>query len=264
MFSERLEEIGFTTNEAKIYMELLKIGPQAVSVIAKRLGYNRTSVYMLLKTLEEKGIVSSYKNNTVKYFIGNDPNCLIGYLDRKCRAYDYYRSEILASIPLFREVVGAYDFKKPIVSYFDGIEGVKHVLYDSLNSEGECLSYLALHKWFELGLKDFLLDYKDFRIESKKTPLRAITPDTKEVRNFFKENCDPSDKMTKILYVSDPHYFKLFENEMSIYNGRVSIISLNKGDEYGVVIQSKEIANMHRMIFDMAWKGFELKQNKKV
>jgi len=55
----------------------------------------------------------------------------------------------------------------------------------------------------------------------------------------------------------------MFDNEMNIYNDKVALIHLDKGKEYGVIIESKEIADMHRMIFDMAWKGFESKNGEK-
>lgn len=254
MLEEKLSQIGFSRNECKIYLELLTIGSQPVSIVAKRIGFNRTTAYSILRSLEKKGLVSSYVNRGMKFFVANDPNCLIGYVDRKCKVYDYYRSELLSIIPKFRSLVGMYSFKKPIVSYYDGVEGVKHVMYDALSAKGDCSAYLCLHKWFKSGMRDFLLEYKDFRIATKKISLKAIVPDAIEVRAFFNENYDKDDRLTDVRYFAGDCE-DIFENEMNIYDDKVAIIHLDRGQEYGVVIQSKEICLMQKGIFQMVWNG---------
>lgn len=255
MLEEKLAEIGFSRNECKIYLELLTIGSQPVSVVAKRIGFNRTTAYSILRSLEKKGLVASYVNRGMKFFIANDPNCLVGYVDRKCKFYDYYRTELLSIIPKFRSLVGMYSFKKPIVSFYDGLEGVKHVMYDALTARGECCAYLCLDKWFKSGMRDFLLEYKDFRIAIKKISLRAIVPDTRVVRAFFENNYDRENKLTEVKYLPSAGHENVFENEMNIYDDKVAIIHLDRGQEYGVVIESREIFMMQKGIFQMVWNG---------
>lgn len=257
MFIEKLAEIGLSKNEAKIYVELLSMGHQPVSIIAKRVGCNRTSTYVILKTLAKKGFVGFYNRGNMKFFVANDPNCLINYVERKCRTYDNCRADLLMLIPKYRELMNNYIFRKPVVTYHDGLEGVKYVMYDALKASGTCFAYLCLHQWFKSGLKDFLLEYKDFRIATKQIPLNAIVPDTPEVRAFFKDNYDENNKLTVVRYLSDEKCRQLFENEMNIYDDKVAIIHLEKGQEFGVIIQSKEIANMQKSIFQLAWKGLD-------
>ncbi len=255
MFLEELCQIGFTKNESKVYLELLKLGTQAVSIIAKKSGLNRTTTYSILRSLEKKGVISSYVQNSIKVFSANDPNSLVGYLDQQCNTFDYYKTQILGIIPKFRALVDQYDFARPTVGYYDGVEGVKQLMYDALSAKDVFRAYLALPKWLEFGLKNFLLEYKDFRITNKKVPLRAIVPETPAVRAFFEENYDASSIMTKLLYVDQGRYAALFENEMNIYNDQVSILHLDKGEEYGVVLKNQQIADMHKAIFDQAWVG---------
>ena len=254
---EKLLEIGLTDQEAKVYLELLSIGAQVASVLAKRLGLNRSNLYSILRNLETKGLVSSRVRAKVKSFSANDPNCLIGYLDRQSRVYDYYRTEMLSLIPNFRSLMRQHEFREPIVSYFEGLEGVKHVMYDGLNASEEVCAYLSLDKWFNSGLKNFLADFRNSRIFEKKKVLKAIVPDFPEIRDFFSQNSQHSpSELTQILYVSDEKLLEVFANEMVIYDERVSILHLKAGEEYGIVIESKEIALMEKKIFEMAWRGF--------
>lgn len=258
MLEQKLAEIGLAVNEARIYMELLSIGHQPVSVLAKRLGFNRTTTYSLLKSLSKKGFVAFYNKNNFKIFVANDPNCLISYVDRKCRIYDNYRSELLLLVPKYRAIMEEFAFQKPTVTYYEGLEGVKYVMYDALNAKGNCFAYLCMHKWFSSGLTDFLLEYKDFRIATKQIPLRAIVPDTPEVRAFFENNYDKKNKLTQVKYLSDHECHKLFENEMNIYDDKVAIINLERGQEFGVIIKSRQIAAMQKSIFQLAWKGLSI------
>lgn len=210
MFYEKLIEIGFPDGEARIYLELLKIGPQAASTIAKRLGLNRSTVYSLIKSLESKGVVSSCKNGKIKFYASNDPNCLVGYLDRKCKIFDYYRKEILTIVPEYRELFQSYDFLKPVVSYLEGKEAVNQILDEAMSFSGEI--YLCMRDKqggivLEKGLN---------------TDLQGFS------------------------YI------------ITVYKDKISILNNAKGSEYAVVIQSKEIADIHKIIFKVARNGFKM------
>lgn len=248
MFEESLQKIGFNEIEARIYLELLKIGPQAVSVIAKRLNINRCTLYSILKSLEKKGVIASYNNNHMKFFASNDPNSLIGYLDRKCQTLDYYRAELLNTIPKFRSICGNYEFQKPIVSYFDGCEGVEHIIHKVLVGHGEFYSIMSPNKWQKSDFKNLLYDFKEYQIYNGNLPKKVIAPDIKEVKAYLKGY------KTEILFV--PADDKMFESEMNIFEDKVAIFHLGKNNEYGVVIESKEIAALLKGIFELAWKGY--------
>lgn len=257
MLHQKLCQIGFTDNEASVYLGLFKLGPQAVSIIAKKNRLNRTTAYSVIRSLLKKGIVSSYVRNGVSYFTANDPNSLIGYLDMQSKTFDYYRSDILSSLPQIRGLCGKYFFKKPVVSYFDGVEGVKRVMYDALATKDLVRAYVPMQVWFDCGMKNFLLEYKKLRVDGNKVPLKAIVPDLKEVHAFFDENYNIDDGMTELLYVSASLYGDLFKSDLSVFDDKVSIVHLDKGDEYGVLIQSAEVSQMYRTIFDITWNFFK-------
>lgn len=254
MLLAKLVQIGFNVTEAKIYLELLRIGPQGVSVLAGRIGLNRCTIYSTLRTLEKKGIVSSYRNGGVKFFAPNDPSSLVAYLDRQCRTFDYYKTDLLTVLPEFRTLTDVKNFRKPVLSYFDGIEGVRHVMHDVLSADkGDVLAYLCGDEWFEEDVKNFLLYYRDLRVEQKKLFLKAMASDTAVLRTFFGKHYAFEEPMTEILYVGKDIAPDIFRDEMMIYGDKVAIVHLDRGSEYGVVIESKEIASMQRSVFEMAW-----------
>lgn len=258
MFEDRLHEIGFTKRESRVYLELLKLGPQAVSVLAKKSELNRTTAYSILKSLERKGVVSSYVNRGIKYFVANDPNCLVGYVDQKCKMFDHYRGEILKLIPQYRSLAGKYSFKKPVVRYFDGIEGIKRVITDVFTSNKDLLAILSFDdRWRNLELSEFMIGHvkKSIIADDKKVKLKIIMPDTNEVRAFLDQKLKIFFDIEDVLFIPSKNFNKMFENQIGIYDDKVAIVRLEKGEEYGIIIENKDIANTHREIFRMAWSG---------
>ncbi len=57
-----LNSLGFTENEAKIYISLLKTGPQNGYEISKSSGVPRSKIYVLLERLLQRGILTSSHN----------------------------------------------------------------------------------------------------------------------------------------------------------------------------------------------------------
>jgi len=252
MLQEYLCQIGFTDKESRVYLELLHVGTQPVSLLAKRLGMNRTSVWGLLKSLEQKGVVSSYSSRKILYFVANDPNFLIGYLDRKCKIFDYYREKLISAIPRFRESTDNFIFQKPVVSFFDGLEGVKHVLYDFLKANSDKRGYISLDECFAAD-SNFCDFFKEALKKKTSKSFRMILPNFDEVKKIFNFN----NKNVEVLCLDKADFGKLFENEMAIYDGKVCILNLQKGAEYGIVIESQKTADMHKMIFDMVWNSIQ-------
>ncbi|MFA6305265.1 MAG: helix-turn-helix domain-containing protein [Candidatus Gracilibacteria bacterium] len=252
MLREYLCQIGFTPNESKVYLGLLQAGSQPVSLLAKRLSMPRTSVWSLLKTLEQKGAVSYYSAKKIQYFVANDPNFLIGYIDRKCRFFDYYREKLVSVIPKFRGESDNFVFFKPVVSFFDGLEGVKHVLYDFLKANCEKRGYISADKCF-LADNNFSDFFRDALKRKTSKSFRVILPNFEEVKELFNFR----NKNVEILCLDRPDFGKLFESEMAIYDDKVCILNFQKGAEYGIVIKSPKIADMHKMIFDIVWNSIQ-------
>ncbi len=250
---DKLLEIGLNDLEARLYLELLSIGPQLVSIISKRLNVPRSTVYSILKVLERKGFVSYRVIDNAKFYSANDPNCLIGYLDRQCRTFDYYRSQMLSLIPKFRSLMHTYEFKKPVVSYFEGLAGVKHFMNSFLKTGMDFNAYLSMNSLFSPDLKDFFYDFKDVCL-SKNCPVRIISLDTEDARSFFDFGYSKNEAFD-VLFVEGENYSEIFQNDMILCDNKVAILHLESGNEYGVVIENEEVYKMQKKIFEMAWRG---------
>lgn len=255
MLEEKLAQIGFTKNESRLYLELLKMGSQPVSVFAKRLRINRTTTYSLLQSLETRGIIASFHKNGVKYYMANDPNALVGYVDRQCRTFDYYRTELLTMVPDFRKLTIAEELSKPLVKFFDGIEGVKQILSDCMKSKKHCKSFFAIHKNMRSDLREFFQEFRDSRIISHTFNFRCFALDTFDNRAFFtnahfNENVD-------IVYLYGEGFKILLDQHINIYDDRVVILHIEPNEEHAIVIESKNFAKAQKATFKLLWESFK-------
>lgn len=267
MIEAILLKIGLTRQEVKAYLCLLQLGSQPASIVAKKLNFNRSASYVTLKSLLKKGVISCYVSKKITYYTANDPNSFVAYLDSKARTFDYYKSEILSLLPSIRDLQGAMDFNQPVINYYPGIDGVKFVMFDALSARQEFLSFLPIRKWLELHLEDFLADYRNYRIQKSDVKLRAILPDTKQAVDFYQENYGLCSTMTEFVFMDDERFLNFFNNQINIYNDTVAILNLETGNEYGVLLKSRELANMLRMVFELSYascRRFLCKKSKSV
>ena len=111
-----LKETGLKEKEAKIYIAVLELGEANIAQISQRSGINRSTVYLALKTLKEKGLLLTVKKNKTLFY-AEDPRKMLGDLEKKKAVLERVMPNLLASF--------AFIDKKPEVKYFEGEEGIK-------------------------------------------------------------------------------------------------------------------------------------------
>lgn len=254
MLIETLRQIGFTANEAKIYIVLVEFGPQPANLIARKAGLERTTVYPILKNLQRKSLVSSFIKNGVICFAVNDVNNLLEYVERKRRILDHHRCFVMDILPYMEQLKGS-SFSQPKVHYFEGVDGIETVMSDSLKSKGPIFCVTSVEKWLKSKMSDFIKNYIKIRLFDKKIPLKGLAIDTGKTRCFFAEcygDIGIGTEFTDIRFVNGGPFF---DNIMNIYDDKVSIVSPDPGFEFAVLIESAEFANTQRSIFELAWMG---------
>src|SRR3990167_5828378 len=79
----KLEELGFTHNEALTYTALLGIGETTTGAIVKKTGLHRVLIYDALESLIRKGLASYVIKENIKYFQAADPQRLLDFIQEK-------------------------------------------------------------------------------------------------------------------------------------------------------------------------------------
>jgi sugar-specific transcriptional regulator TrmB len=248
MLDSILLRLGLTSKEASIYLHCLELGPQPVSVIAKRTGLKRTTAYANLENLGRKGLISQHVEKSVKYFSATNPNNLHKILQAK--KDDCVESEelLINSMSDFLNLIHPQR-ANPNVRFYEGIHGIEQVMDDTLSAKKGLLCYTTMDFWFALPeLKRYISSYCSKRVK-RKVPLKSIMADTPIGRKYL------ADYPKKTLWESRwlPKKIAPFTNEINIYDDKIAICCLEKNELLGIIVESKGIANTQRSIFELAW-----------
>ncbi|MCX6712822.1 MAG: helix-turn-helix domain-containing protein, partial [Candidatus Vogelbacteria bacterium] len=75
-----LQAIGLSDKEAKVYLANLQLGPSPIQDISRQSGLKRSTVYEIVKTLKDKGLIQTTQHDKKKLFIAEEPANLALYL----------------------------------------------------------------------------------------------------------------------------------------------------------------------------------------
>lgn len=246
-----LKEFGLNDIEIKIYLAALEFGPAPASALAKQAGLNRVTAYEALKRLSKKGIIKirAKQGSRIKYFTAEDFLMLKEKLAEKKLAL----SELENKLEIIEPQLRLRYFKKeekPEVYFYEEKEGIKNVLLDTLKQNPKEILSFASADFLEIGFdKEFLADYWKKRV-ALKIPTRGIMPKTATAIALFNEEKNRGE-LRRVKFISEEDY--IFKNEIKIYEENVGIISMEKGNEHGIIMRSKSIADSFRSLFELIW-----------
>lgn len=249
-----LQKIGLSDKDAEVYLACLELGTQPASVIAKKAGLKRPTTYLILEGLLKRGLVSEYTGSNVKYFTAVSPEYLLNYVEKQRRELTSHQRELEQFLPQFQSLSNPYSLS-PKVRFYEGIEGIERAMDDTLTAnKTEILSFSSMDRWFAReDLKSYIESYGRQRSIDKKIPLRGIVMDTPLARKYLEEDYTGDSTVTQTRWF--PKDISLFHNEINIYDNKVAICSLGRHELLGIIIESDEIAESQRSIFELAWRA---------
>lgn len=84
----KLEQLGLTKKQAKIYLACLELGSGTAQQIAEKARLPKSTVYDIMNSLISNGLVHTYRKGKKKYFSAADPELLQDKLKRQKQALD--------------------------------------------------------------------------------------------------------------------------------------------------------------------------------
>lgn len=240
--SKSLENIGFTKNEAGVYVALLELGRGTVAKIAERAGINRTTGYNLLSTLVQRGMVSSSGKGARQEYVAESPDRLVAYMKKE--AEDLV-ANLSAASTLVSELKSIHNVsERPRVRFYEGKEGLESVYEDTLTSHETIRAYAAVDDMHKT-LPDYFPKYYQRRVKEG-IAIRAIIPAT----NIGKDRAEKDRAELRETALVPSNKFS-FTPEINIYDNKVMIASWR--EQLGIIIESAEIADAMKKTFELAW-----------
>jgi sugar-specific transcriptional regulator TrmB len=235
-----LEAVGLNQKEAQLYLAGLHLGSAPASDYSKKAGLNRITAYSTLEEMVHKGYFTTVKKVRAKWYAPVAPEYLTLEVRKSADALD-------RALPELRSLQGA-KYRKPRVRFFEGIEGVRHVYQDTLTAQTEVLNFAnsAVVRQFWPTYDE---EYVDERVK-RGIHLRGIAPDDEVGRKVHGED---RRRLREIRLVPAREFD--FTNEINVYDHKVAICSFGSEKElFGVIIESKEVSETQKQIFEMAWR----------
>jgi sugar-specific transcriptional regulator TrmB len=236
-----LSILGLNKKEEVIYLATLQLGEATATEIAKRAKLKRTTVYNIIPSLCEKGLIQATQKRGVKYFFVEDTRNILRQEESKIE-------QIKTILPKLQALHNVFP-SKPLITLHEGAEGLEYIYNDvfSHTKAGDLIrAYACTGDLFDHVPQNFINKYIDKRLKSK-IRVRLIAHKTKfgiELKNRSSELL----RETKLMDSSNPE----FKGETVIYGGKVAFISY-KENFLGVIIESKEIHLMNQTVFDELW-----------
>lgn len=229
---ERLQELGLTTNEAKVYKALLELGPSLAGGISRKSGLHRRTVYDTTEMLIKKGLIGYILNNNRRLFSASNPEKFMDIIKEKEKNVDEMLPEMMNLYSSKRE--------KDETNFYKGKQGLKTVFEEQLKEESirEILILGANKSAFDI-LPFYFKWYDEARIK-KKIKVRIIaSSDLGKI------------PLSEIKYLPQKYANPLAVN---IYGNKVAIILWKKENPIAIVIRDKSIADGYKQYFELMWR----------
>lgn len=242
--SKQLEQYGLEDKKAEVYLACLELGPSPVQSIAQKTGIKRTSVYDIINSLTSQGLITQTVKGKKRLFVAEDPKTIKDLLQKKEREFD----QILPELKTLHFVPGT----KPKIKYYEGVEGAKRVLEDTLTSKEKILkSIIPFKDIIDLVGEDYFGDYTNRRIKSGYY-LISVRPTIKEVISIREKHKWVTNKAQRREVRYAPKDFA-FSMTMYLYDHKVMLIS-SKKENFGMIIESEEFTYNQKALFEVLWK----------
>lgn len=242
---QQIIDVGLTPQQTKVYLACLELGSGYASSIARRAGLARVNCYYALNQLRALGLVSATKRNEVLVFVPENPKKIVNIASRKLQAAEKLLPDLLA-------ITNSLAYK-PIIRFYEGREGVQTIYDDILTAKKEVLGYTNLKAAAEL-YPEFLKNHCAEKVR-RKIKTRIISSNSKIgskfPETFFPKNFDRN--LLEIFFVNPVEFD--FLNEIAIYNNKTAIISLDRREIFGILIESTTYTQTQKAIYNLAWLG---------
>jgi sugar-specific transcriptional regulator TrmB len=232
-------DLGLSENESRVYMTSLSLGPASVLSIARATGIRRTTVYPVIDSLKNKGLMRTNVEGLKKHFSAEHPDKLQGMLELKKHSLTDCMPELLSLYNLQGD--------ESTIRFYEGLQAIQQLYMDTLNDTKPKDDYLVItnqDQWYYLD-EEFSVKYIEKRAK-KRISTRLLLTDSEIAqkhkrfeRNFHEE--------IKIL----PKETEL-DTDLLITPKRL-VIFQTKLPYTAIEIQAPSAIKMQRSLFEIIW-----------
>jgi len=246
LLQNNLQILGFSREEIQVYIGVLEQGNTTVLQLAKATHIPRTTVYLLVDSLTQKGLLKLRIARKKKYYVAVEPHeiLILGKSKQERLAQSLHQLE--QEIPQLNALYRA-GHTIPQIQHYQGIDEVKKIYEKTLTAEKmyvHCMSQKAMEIMGPYLKKYFI------RVVQRMIHTKEIVSDNSSDKLYQQEHATSRNQIICI-----PSKFAT-NTDYIIYGDNVVFITYREGQPVGVVIHDKEIAHFEKIRFGIVWKQF--------
>lgn len=244
MLEKYLEEIGLSDKEATVYLALIQFDNASPAQIAEKTKLNRSTVYVVLESLEKKGLAGETNVGKTVHYQAAAPERLETYVEQqqlKLEETGRRLKDIIPQIKAVQRETGT----RPVIRVAYGKDAALAQSLEFFNvAEEEGVGYFIFNQDMlnEQYTPKELAKVKEIR-PKKQIPGKSIYNATTPI---------PSNELTERKMV-DKKDFPITA-DISIHEDRVHIVTLGE-QTTTILIQSKDFANTLKTLFKLAFRS---------
>lgn len=248
----KLQSVGFTDKQAKVYVSALFLGASSVQKIAQQADVNRATAYVILDELMEMGVVSQGSVGKKTVFIAEDVDSIQLHLESLKNDITNKQKELRGLSEEIKTISRDSVSTTPKVFFFKGKEGIEQInkyYFRKTKKNSSSMVFSDKEKVREIIPKAFD-EHRENR-RKKNISAKGIVYDTSRHHRD-----DP--KANKEVRIVD---FRPAA-EITLQEEFVMFATYNKSNHVSVVVESSEIAKSLRQLYDLAWQSLPADKDK--
>lgn len=248
-----LMNVGLTEKEATIYEVLLSCGMATASEIMEASGLKRGITYAVLYSLEKKKLITSFEKESKTCFQVEPPNRLMDLVEERKQQVEIMENSMKHVI---KDLTSQYKLAvgKPTVQYFEGKEGLQKVFENIFSQKGAQVYGCANLRIVEQAVPTYIeKDIVPTRLKNDVTSY-AIFNDETIARTLASKN---QEQKRETIFVDEQQY--PMPAEIDVYEDKIAMLSFDKGEFIGLIIENKSLAETLRSVFKLAFSTTDAK-----
>lgn len=238
-----LQTIGLSQHESLVYITGLQLGPTSVLRLSQASGIKRTTIYSVIESLKQRGLVHIDIQEFKKQYVMESP-------EKISMIIDSFKNSFEKQLP---QLMGVYNLggQKSTIKYYDTPEAIKNIYLDLIHDIRPGEDYLVisdLEKFLEQDNKFF----QSFIEQRAKLPIniRILHQDSSIAREHekFQKNYN---QRVRILPQGT-----VLETNIVITPQKLVIQEL-KEPMIAIVIENESIIKSHKQLFETLWHSIE-------
>lgn len=243
--TEDLKKIGLNSKESQAYLALLELGSASIVALAKKSSLKRTTVYEVLESLKEKGLISeTLFGRRIKY-IAEPPEKLLEIKKRELETLQ----NIMPTLDALRNVA----IEKPAIRFYQGKEEIREVFRDMVLHTSIKEKILGIESKAKTVIKQFDEQFWiDLMAKKKKRGLESLSIDAyspEELNEFVKQYPWSVNHGMTIRTIDDAQ--DLLNVSIYLYQNKVALIASDQ--LLAIVIENQRLRNSFEFLFRKLW-----------